>query len=97
MLPFLKNKQQSVAGLIIKNRAPDKSNDSEGLDESPSSLESAAQSLIDAIHSKDVSKVVSALKEALSKIDEPAKDESAPSPHSYEAQNAAAAKESNQS
>lgn len=81
MLPFLKDNKKSVAGLIIKNRTPDKTSDSAELE--PTS--SPGKDLIDAIQAGDASKVESAIKAIMSA-------KSNVEPHSYEAQNQAAVK-----
>lgn len=83
MLPFLKKKDSSVAGLIIKNRTPDKPNESEDLEYS---AEDCAKDLIAAVHSNDPAAVVKAIKDIMSNP-----DESKPSPHTYDAQNQKAA------
>lgn len=82
MLPFLKPKQSSVAGLIIKNRAPDKSNENEELEPS---AEKCAQALLTAIQNQDKAGIVEAIKGIMT-------EKSEASPHSYDAQNQAAAK-----
>ncbi len=70
MLPFLsKNRPQS--SLTIIDRKPD-----EGKEDSPDAgIEAAASDLINAIHSKDVKAVVSALR-AVSELIEMPSDES---------------------
>lgn len=83
MLPFLKKKDSSVAGLIIKQRTPDKSNESEDLEYS---AEDCARYLIAAVHSNDPAGVVKAIKDIMGES-----KEDKPSPHSYEAQNQKAA------
>lgn len=93
MLPFLKKKQDSVAGLIIKQRAPDKHNDSNELEEKEYSLEDCAQDIMEAIQSNNKSKLAEALREAIKKVDEePHEEGEHVSPHTYEAQNIKAAK-----
>lgn len=89
MLPFLKNKEQSIAGVIIKNRKPDNSNESEELQST--SVEDCAKDLIEAIHSKDASKVVEAIKAIMNDSSETS--ETKVSPHTYEAQNIKAGQE----
>lgn len=93
MLPFLKSKEKSVAGLIIKMRKPDeepKSEDSSD-DSNSDAIESCAQELIRAIHAQDIKGVASALKDAFevlsSQPEEKEEEENSISPHSYEAQN----------
>ncbi len=90
MLPFLKPKQTSVAGLIIKNRTPDKANES---DEMEPSTEDHAQALITAIQAQDKKAVAAALKAAFQAMDaEPHVEGDHVEPHSYDAQNIKAAK-----
>lgn len=58
MLPFLKSKNQSLAGLIIAHRKPDG-----GMDKEPESYDelcAAAEDLIHAIHAKDAKAVAAA-------------------------------------
>lgn len=59
MLPFLKNKQEASASGPVEHmkRQPDEESDYDMID-------SAAEDLIQAIHSKDVKAVASALKAA---------------------------------
>ena len=90
MLPFLKNKQDSVAGTIIKNRTPDKDSDSNDLEDKEHSLEDCAKRIISAVHSNDAKALADALQEA---IDKPKESKDKPSPHTYEAQNIKAASE----
>lgn len=101
MLPFLKKKDASVAGLIIKTRAPDaapKADENEEKDDSSAAIEACASELVRAIHSRDAKAVAAALKDAfdiLEATEEETPEESeAPSPHSYDAQNIKAAQES---
>ena len=84
MLPFLKPKQASVAGLIIKNRTPDKDSKSNNLEEKSNSIEDCAQELISAIQANDKAKVAAALKEAFKCLEAMPHDEA---PHTYEDQN----------
>lgn len=93
MLPFLKRKDGGIAGLIIKQRNPDKPNESEDLDKEYS-LEDCAEDIINAVHAKDKSALASALREAFQKADsEPHVEGEHIEPHSYQAQNERAAKE----
>lgn len=88
MLPLLKRKQSSVAGLIIKNRTPDKSEEPEAA----KSIEDCASALITAVHAQDKAAVASALKEAFQILDsEPHEEGDHVEPHSYENQNIKAA------
>ena len=88
-LPFLKNKQQSVAGLIMKHRSqdgikddmPEDSNDNEG-------LHSCAQDLINAVHAKDVPAVASAMRAAFDIMESQPHDEA---DNSFDSQNEKAA------
>lgn len=82
MLPFLKPKQSSVAGLIIKNRTPDKP-ESES-DQKPD--EQCAQELLTAIQNQDKAGIVKAIKDIAS-------SKSEANPNSYDARNEAAAKD----
>lgn len=82
MLPFLKPKQSSVAGLIIKNRTPDKP-ESES-DQKPD--EQCAQELLAAIQNQDKAGIVKAIKDIAS-------SKSEANPNSYDARNEAAAKD----
>lgn len=94
MLPFLKHKKDTgIAGIIIKKRNPD-TQDTESTEET-SSIDTCAQDLIDAVHAKDVAGVSEALKAAFKIMESEPHEEgehtNKPSPHSYDAQNAAAA------
>lgn len=67
MLPFLKNKNQSVAGLIIQGRKPDEKPEDQIEQEEDSSaiaIEACAEELIKAIHDKDVKAAAQAIKDA---------------------------------
>lgn len=85
MLPFLKKKDSSVAGLIIKQRNPDKPNESEDLEYS---AEDCARDLIAAVNANDAAGVAKAIKDIMNNSEE---SESKTSPHTYEAQNQKAA------
>lgn len=87
MLPFLKRKQNSIAGIIIKNRTPDEPSNSNDL-EKEYSIEDCAQDLINAIHSHDKAAVATALQKAYEHMEEPKSED-----NSFEAQNIKAAKE----
>lgn len=69
MLPFLKPKSASVAGLIIKNRSPDEKPEENQEDSSEMAIQECAQQLIDAVHSKNVQQVAEALKDAFELLD----------------------------
>lgn len=90
MLPFLKPKNQSVAGLIIKTRASD-SPEAPEQDENDKSgaIEACSQALITAVHAKDVKAVSEALKDAFEILDSMPHEEGE---HTYDAQNQKAAK-----
>lgn len=97
LLPFLKDKQKQVAGLIIKNRKPDEKpqDQQQEPDDSAAAIESCADALINAIHSKDVQAAAQALKDAFDILEsEEDEQEESASPHSYDAQNQLAAKQS---
>lgn len=91
-IPYLQKKQ--IAGLIIKKRESDTlspaENDSET--EQDQGLESCAEHLIRAVHSKDAPGVAEALRAAFEVLESAPHDEA--DPHSYDAQNTKAAKES---
>ncbi len=94
MLPFLKPK--TVAGLIIAKRKPDggsQEQHSEGNEDQ--GLDACSEALIRAIHAKDAKAVSAALRDAQEMLSSPAEsDESSANPHTYDSQNALAAKES---
>lgn len=83
MLPFLKPKQTSVAGLIIKNRTPDESSEKPEADKS---AEQCARDLIMALQNQDKAGIVKAIKDIMF-------EKSSTEPHSYASQNQAAAKD----
>lgn len=86
MLPFLKPKNQSVAGLIIKNRAPDEKQEEQ--DDSSASIHSCAEAIMQAINSKDIKGLAEALRDAFTILDaEPHVEGEHIEPHSYESQN----------
>lgn len=89
MLPFLKKKQDSVAGLIIKSRTPDKPNESEELEDY--SAEDCAKDLIAAVQANDAAGVVKAIRDIMDSPQDEDTESDAPSPHSYDAQNQLAA------
>ncbi len=87
LLPFLKNKDASVAGLIIKNRTPDEKPEQDQ-DDSSAAIESCAQELIRAVHAKDTKAVSEALKDAFEILESmPHEEGEHVEPHSYDAQN----------
>lgn len=96
MLPFLKTAANT--GLSIKNRKPDQPADESSSDSA--GLEVCAQDLINAIHSKDIKRVASAIRAAIdiagSMPDEDESETSLPTPdnNSFKAQNVKAAAES---
>lgn len=102
MLPFLKLKQSGVAGLIMKNRAPDehkaeggevKEEKKEESEHSESRM-ACARDLLRAIESKDAKGIADALYDAFTIMDsEPHVEGEHVSPHSYDAQNKKAAQE----
>lgn len=96
MLPFLKNKNQpSVAGLIMKTRAPDESPEQEDSEDSSAAIESCASEIIRAVHAKDPKAVAAALKDAFDILESMPHEEESEStePHSYDAQNIKAGRE----
>lgn len=62
ILPFLTKKAQN-AGVIVKQRTPDQSDDSQDYDSGDSGIESCAQDLLNAIQAQDVKGVAQALKD----------------------------------
>jgi hypothetical protein len=92
LLPFLKNKQASVAGVIVKQREPDEKPESDQ-DDSSAGVESCAQELIRAIHAKDAKSVANAMRDLMEVIEASPEDESEEK-HTYEAQNIKAAEDS---
>lgn len=88
MLPFLKRKDQQIAGLIIKNRKPDEKPESEQQDDKSAAHEACASALLKAIEMKDIKGIADALQHAFELMDSEPHEES---PHTYEAQNQKAA------
>ncbi len=86
MLPFLKPKDKSVAGLIIKTRTPDEK--PEDAQEDPASeIHECSQALIHAVHAQDVKAVSQAIKDAFDILDSmPHEEGEHISPHTYEDQ-----------
>lgn len=92
MLPILKNKQAQQAGVIVKTRAPDESQEPQDKDDPAAGIKACARELINAIHAKDEHKVSEALKDIFSILDsEPHEEGEHTNPHSYDAQNEDAA------
>lgn len=94
MLPHLKRKESSIAGLIIKNRQPDQKPEEMEGSEKDSSIKEHAQALIDAVHSKNVQGVEDALRSAFEVLDSEPHEEGPhtnDSSNSFDAQNALAA------
>lgn len=92
MLPFLKSKDKSAnVGLIVKTRAPDESSESKDEDSS-AGIESCAQALISAIHSRDAKAAAAAIKDAFD-ILQSGPSEEYESKHDYDSQNIKAAEE----
>lgn len=88
LIPFLKNRNASVAGLIIKNRAPNTPDPEENQEDTSTGIEYCAQDLIEAVHNKDVLAVSQALKDAFQILEsQPHEEDQSIEPHSYEAQN----------
>jgi hypothetical protein len=93
LLPFLKKKQTSVSGLIIKDRAPNTPAE-EPINEN-AGMECCAMDLIIAVHTKDVKATAEALRNAFDMLEaEEDKQETTVSPHTYAAQNVKAGEES---
>jgi len=86
MLPFLKPKDRSVAGLIIKTRTPDEKPEDQQ-DDPSAAIHECSQALIKAVHAQDVKAVSAALKDAFDILDSMPHDEAEHvEPHSYLAQ-----------
>jgi hypothetical protein len=93
LLPFLKPKDKSVAGLIIKQRTPDEKPESEQ-DDSSASIDACAEELIRAVHARDTKAVANAMKDAFTILEsEPHKEGEHVEKHTYAAQNEKAAQE----
>lgn len=97
MLPFLKRKESTSTGLIVKSRSSDKpeqeqEQEEEIQDSSAAAIEQCAMELILAVHLKDVKGVSEALCSAFD-ILESKPHEEVIEPHSYESQNIKAGKE----
>jgi hypothetical protein len=94
LLPFLKKKQDAgSSGLLVKTREPDaKPDGEESEDDSSAAIESCAAALISAIHAHDIKGASEALKDAFEILESMPHDENNEEKHSYDAQNALAAK-----
>lgn len=86
LLPFMKPKPQT--GLIVSHRTPDEPTGKEDNDDA--GLESCAQDLIKAVHSKDIKAVASALKAAFDICDSQPHEEGEHT-NDFDSQNALAA------
>lgn len=91
MLPFIKRKEASVAGLIIKNRAPDEKPAEDQSDDPAAAIESCAEELIRAVHARDVKAVSAAIKDAFDILESMPHDEN--ENNSFASQNEKAAQE----
>ncbi len=91
LLPFLKNRNQSQVGVIVKERAPDEK-PQESDDISGSGIEACAEELIRAVHAKDTKAAAAALKDAFQVLESQPHEEQSESDNTYAAQNAKAAK-----
>jgi hypothetical protein len=89
VLPFLKNKDKSVAGLIIKTRKPDEKPEQDQQDDPSAAIKACANALIQAVHMRDEQGVADAISDAFQILDAMPHEEGEhkPAPHSYEAQN----------
>lgn len=85
MLPFLKKRQEAgISGIQVKQRAPDEKPEAE--EDKDAAIHSAAQDLINAVHSKDPKATADALRSAFEICDsEPHEEGPHVEPHSYEA------------
>lgn len=91
VLPFLnKNKNQGVAGLIIKQRTPDEKPQENQEDDQDAAINACAQDLISAVHARDVKAVAEAMRSAFDILEsmphEEMEHDENPEPHSYDAQ-----------
>jgi hypothetical protein len=92
LLPFLKPKNQGVAGLVVKMRKPDEKAEggeiSEESDDKDAAIHACAQDLIKAVHSHDVKGAAEAIRSAFEILESmPHEEGEHVEPHSYEAQN----------
>lgn len=92
MLPFMKSKEKSIAGLIIKHRQPD---EGPAEPEKDNSVEPCMRDFLAAVERKDPKGMSDALIDAHDimhqRMDEAEKSSN---PHTYEAQNEKASNES---
>lgn len=93
-LPYLKNKDQSIAGIIIKQRTPDKPAEPQTQDDT--GIEQCAKDLIKAVQANDVKAAAQAMKAAFIILESQPHEEYAEDDHSYHAQNIRAAKQGNE-
>jgi hypothetical protein len=94
LLPFLKSKKSQIAGIIIKNRAPDESKASEENEPEDKSISEHTKSLMSAIKSDDHEHAEDCLRAIFKALDKEPHEEgehTKASPHSYDAQNEEAA------
>lgn len=61
MLPFLKNKQKSVAGVIVQSRKPDEGAEKQDDSPSDSDVMGAAKEMMEAVKAGDVRRLADAL------------------------------------
>ncbi len=95
MFPFMRDKNRSAAGVIMKARNPDeKPTPSEVEDDPKAAIKACAKDLISAIHSQSVDRVAEALQSAFEILDsQPHEEGPHIEPHSYDAQNRKAGQE----
>lgn len=84
LLPFLKRKDATNAGIVMKTREPDEK-PQENQDDSSAGIESCAQELLQAINEGNPKAMAQALKDAFDILESMPYDES-PEPHSYDSQ-----------
>jgi len=90
MLPFLKRKDTAAAPstVIVKDRAPNESSESEELiDDKRAAHEACARHLLLAIEARDVQAIADALQHAFEVMEAQEDETETASPHSFEAQN----------
>lgn len=87
MIPFLKKREAKQVGVIVQDRAPDQKEENQENDKD-ASIHACAQDLINAVHAKDVAKAAEAIRSAFEILESQPHDEA---PHTYAAQNEAAA------
>ena len=94
MLPFLKSKKDSaMTGLMVKTRAPDETPDSQDQDDPSAAKEACGQAILDAIKSGSAAGLADAMQDMYDMCQSGGDEESAPSPHTYQAQNEQAGQE----